>query len=506
MDPDRPLPDPAPPGGPGSALGRLGGRLLRADARIALPCVIAVHLGLTLFTHAVTLRGFPNSGDEYAYLLSARIFAEGRLSVPSPDPREFFDVVHVLNDGKFYGKYPPGWPLLLAAGVLLGAPFAVNAVLGALTLAVMYGIARRNFSREVANLSLYLTLGNPYLVFTSAYYFSHPACLFFVSVFLYFYLEALEPSVRGTPYVMMGLAAGGAFLTRPYTAVVILSPLAVYRVYRAIRTGGFRLLVPRLALAGLPFLALLGLFLLYNHAQTGSALVQPFSRYDPNDRLGPSATSESWTWAFRTNVVRRLLRLGAWLPFSVFFLLPYFFQPGNRRNPKCGVLVGVFAALLAGYSVYLFDARNEYGPRYLYESTVALLLVAACVIREFGKGGALIVAGVLALNAWMFQEVSRLHAAQVRDRMRVYDLVRERGVDQAIVFMTTGSGSMPSYDLTRNGIHFDGGVLYVKDLGRRNSELLAVYPGRKAYCYVDHDRGRPPELVPYFVERPRGPR
>lgn len=481
---------------------RLGGRLLRADPRIVLPCVLAVHLGLTLFTHAVTLRRFPNSGDEYAYLLSARIFAEARLSVPSPEPREFFDVVHVLNDGKFYGKYPPGWPLLLSIGVLLRAPFLVNALLGALTLGVMYATARKNFSLEVANLSLYLTLGNPYLIFTSASYFSHPACLLFISLFLYFYLDALDDPGRRKTFVLLGLAAGAAFVTRPYTAVVVLVPLLAYRSWRAARGGTLRPLVPGLALAALPFAVMAGLFLLYNFRQTGSALVQPFNRYDPNDHLGTSPTSQTWAWGFRTNVVERLLRLGAWLPFSVLFLIPYLFQPANRRNPRSGVMVAVFLSLLAGYSVYLFDAKNEYGPRYMYESTVALLIVAACVLREFGKGGALVVAAILAVNGWMFQEVSRVHAEQVRDRMRVYDLVRERGVDQAVVFMTTGSGSMPSYDLTRNGIHFDGGVLYVKDLGRKNLELLSLYPERKAYCYIDRDRGAPAELVPV----PRGPR
>jgi hypothetical protein len=31
--------------------------------------------------------------------------------------------MHVVNDGKFYGKYPPGWPALLAVGSFFGAPW-----------------------------------------------------------------------------------------------------------------------------------------------------------------------------------------------------------------------------------------------------------------------------------------------------------------------------------------------------------------------------------------------
>jgi len=84
---------------------------------------IVLNLGLTLFTALVTLRDFPNSADEYSYLISAQLFSEGRLWVPSPEPREFFNFFHVINDGRYYGKYSPGWPLILSLGVLLNTPW-----------------------------------------------------------------------------------------------------------------------------------------------------------------------------------------------------------------------------------------------------------------------------------------------------------------------------------------------------------------------------------------------
>jgi hypothetical protein len=57
-----------------------------------------------IFANQIVLRDFPNSADEYSYIISAKIFALGKLSVPSPLHKEFYDTFNVVNDGKFYGK------------------------------------------------------------------------------------------------------------------------------------------------------------------------------------------------------------------------------------------------------------------------------------------------------------------------------------------------------------------------------------------------------------------
>ena len=99
---------------------------------VLLTCLWVLVCGF--FTSQITLRNFPNSGDEYSYLISAKLFSDGKLSVPSPHHRKFFDFNHIVNDGKFYGKYSPGWPFFLMFGELLGFPGLVNVVFAVLTL------------------------------------------------------------------------------------------------------------------------------------------------------------------------------------------------------------------------------------------------------------------------------------------------------------------------------------------------------------------------------------
>ena len=75
----------------------------------------------------------PHLKDEHAYLFQAKVFAQGRITNPAPPMAEAFFVPYVVTrDGQQFGKYPPGYPLLLAAGVVLGRPWVVNALPAAL--------------------------------------------------------------------------------------------------------------------------------------------------------------------------------------------------------------------------------------------------------------------------------------------------------------------------------------------------------------------------------------
>lgn len=461
------------------------------DGRGFRSCLFLVPLSLILFTALVTLRDFPNSADEYSYLISAQIFSEAKLSVPSPPHKEFFTFIHVINDGRFFSKYPPGWPLILAGGALLGIPWIVNPLLAAATILLMRRVLRENVSVRSANTAAILVFMNPFFIFNSASYFSHASGLFLITAFMFFYSRCLRSP--GSPlgmYLGMGVCAGLAFLVRPFTAVVLLSCPVIYLIAHSVRTRQLGSYVYPLAQAALVFGSCLALFFFYNSLQTGDALRQPFSLWDAQDQPGFSRVGFDLALAWRQNIWLRLPELHDWAPYAPFLVLASLFWRDVRR-PLGLLLLFMFLALLGAYFFYFGDAGNRYGPRYLYEASLVLFVLPAIAISRIGRVGALVVLAILALNASVFLDKSSFHAQQVRERTTLYDEVEERGITNAIVFLKTGSGSMPVGDLTRNGIHFDGPVLYVWDLGLANGALLDAHPAREGYVFsYDYEEGR----------------
>lgn len=465
--------------------------------------VVLLNFALSLIVGLVVLRDFPNSADEYAYEISARIFAEGKLSVASPEPPRFFDFTHCVNDGRFYGKYPPGWPLLLSVGCIFGAPWLINPLVGALTLIGLHALGRRLFSVPVANLALLASVGNPFFVFNSASYFSHSACLLFITLFLVCFVRfRREPQSMGAA-LGMSAAAGAAFVTRPYTAILVFAPLLAMLGWSLVRRGeGLRLLKALPALAG-PSLVLAVLFLAYNALQTGSPFVMPFAQYAPTDRPDLSDTFRDLGSRFRDHVFLRLVHLGFWLPLSPLFVVAFAFgRPEERRRGLPLLLLA--AGLMVGYFFYWGSGINQYGPRYLYEAFTALALLGASVMHRFGKGAMVMLLGVLLLNGVVLGRAWSHHSKDVAGRMDVYDRVRDQKLQNAIVFMSSGSGSMPVGDLTRNGIHFNEPVLYVWDRREENLKLLERYPGRQGFYYSFDPATRSGLLLPFREAPVRG--
>jgi hypothetical protein len=484
---------------PHAQLARRAGRtfddLLRTHHLGIILALVSLNLGLTLFTGLVTLRDYPASADEYSYLISAQLFSEGRLWVPSPEPREFFDFFHVINDGRYYGKYPPGWPLILSLGVLVKTPWLVNPVLAMLTLLLIYRIARENFSQEAANVSLFAAAVNPLLIFNSASYYAHPSGLLFMTLFAYAALRCLkEPGIR-LPYVLMAISFGAAFLIRPYTAGAVALPFVAWLLVNSVRTNQFPELLKGLALSAVPFAIAFIAFVSYNTLQTGQPLLQPYSHYNPLDT--PFHLRWGWRKLLYSNGYTPLKELTQWIPLSVPLLILFFVSRQTRRDSRAVLLLAGFLSLLIAYFFYHASPRIRYGPRYLYEASFVVFILMGCVIVRWKRFAMVMLPVILCLNTYVFLTSTSFYGARVRAWMNVYDLAEKHQLSNAIVFLRTASGGTDRRDLTRNGIHFDGPVLYVHDLGARNPELLRAFPGRQAYVYEDELGTGNGRLTPY---------
>jgi hypothetical protein len=257
-----------------------------------------------------------------------------------------------------------------------------------------------------------------------------------------------------------------------------------------------RVAAAHLLRAAAPACACVGAYLLYNSAQGAGAIVGPYAQYDTAYRLGGEVTGAAAGWALRNNLGGRLARLTVWIPMSVPFLVAMLVRREQRRDVRLWLLFGSFASLLLAYFIYFQDPGNEYGPRYLFESSGAILLLMGLAMHRWGRAGVVLAIAVVLANLAVLGVMTKSFAVQVRERTDLYDTVRRAHVSNAVVFLRTGSGSMPRGDLTRNGISFSGDVLYVLDLGVENRQLLETLPGRKAFTYT-YD----PSLRRGFLER-----
>lgn len=447
--------------------------------------ILLVNFSLIMYTSQITLRDFPNSGDEYAYLVSAKIFSEGKLSVPSHKLNDFFNFWHIINDGKYYGKYPPGWPLILSLGVLLNVPWIINPLIGLLTMVLIYLIARENFSKDTALFAIFLTLFNAFFIFNSASYFSHASAMFFIALFVYFYFRYLDNASENLNYVFMGIAGGFALLIRPYTAMASLLPFGLHFLYRSIRSQELRKSIKGVLLAVLFFGLFISAYLGYNYAQTGDPFLQPYMKYHNQKDIVPSV-GRDLPGMMKNQFFRAISELHKWLPFLLVIISIHLFSDKSKKKT---LLLLLFASLFIFHFLIGFSVGNAYGPRYNYESSFALFILAAFSLDKLINKrqvifGILII--VLFFNISQFYDATIHHSNQVRERMQLYDLVREQNISNAVVFLRGWSGSMDPGDLKRNGIYFNESVLYVSDFGEnKNKALMNAYSGREFYVFED---------------------
>ena len=70
--------------------------------------------------------GVPGFMDSCSYMFQARLFAHGMLSAPLPPEPEFFEVGNTILSDRWYTVYPPGYPAVLALGVIFKISWLVN--------------------------------------------------------------------------------------------------------------------------------------------------------------------------------------------------------------------------------------------------------------------------------------------------------------------------------------------------------------------------------------------
>lgn len=263
---------------------------------LALALILFTFLMSALVSRAV-FENLPHLEDEVAYLFQARTLARGQLVVDSPEPgRPFWQPFVLDSNGNRFGKYPLGWPGMLAAGVLMGKIWIVNAWLAAMTVALAYRLGREIFNADTGVVAAALVSFSPMALLLNGTLMSHTAALFTTTLFLYAYWR-MEYERHGVRLgVLAGVALGLTIINRPVAGLALALPFVIWSGVRLVRSAiSYRrsavsrewwfVLKPLIALASVSIL-ISTIIPLYNYAATGNPRQNLYLLVWDYDQLG----------------------------------------------------------------------------------------------------------------------------------------------------------------------------------------------------------------------------
>lgn len=360
---------------------------MKPDRIIIIICAIAAFAAIAVISDRV-FEHVPHSEDEVAYLFQAKVFAQNRLAVPTPPHKDAFWSPFVLDyRGWRFGKYPPGWPLLLSLGVRLNQPWLVNALLGTLTLALISGLGYLFYGDPpekspccLPPLAAGLGLLTPGFLLLSSSLLSHAASLFWSTLAL---LALFKIGNSSRSYALLtGLCLGAAFVTRPFAGVGIGLALGIFLLTLLLRGQLQWTLLIWVAAGGLAVAALLPLYwwtITGNPAFNAYLLVWPYDRVGFGPEIGP--LGYTLRDAIFINTQLKLVALGTglfgWPGWTnlMFLPIPFVARQANRWD---WLLLGTILSLIFVHIFYwAFGGVDGGFPRYYYDALPALLLLTA---------------------------------------------------------------------------------------------------------------------------------
>jgi hypothetical protein len=450
---------------------------------------------ILLFNAIFVLQQFPNSADEYVYLYQAETLSKGKLWEIAHPLEKSFSFNHIaVKDGISVGRFPVGWPLILAIFIFVGIPAAlVNPLLAIVTLIVFYNFSKRLYGIQVAQWALVVVSLSGFFIFNSSSFFSHTSCLLETLIFVYCVYNYLEKD-KIKYGLLAGLALGLIMLIRYYTAFLIFLPFCVLLIYNhKIRAIWLFVLI---GIGALP--CLIGFFL-YNYAITGNALTPVTVWGFKNEGLG-FINGHTVLKGFE-HILRRLLMFVYWCS-PVFLIFYFYFIVGKIRNPKLRFAVPedyIFISFMVGYFFYYEIGGNQYGPRFYYEGFPFLILfVVNCVFRQNRSLSKILLYVAVIVMVIKLPFIALREHQIVDQRQDVYDLVRKNQIQNAVVIITTGTCDirpMPAGDLTRNDAEFTNDVLYAVNDPDFTPALIEYYKDRNIYKYVRQPDNEDGELI-----------
>jgi 4-amino-4-deoxy-L-arabinose transferase-like glycosyltransferase len=484
---------------------------------------------VTLWIAVNLLERIPHVQDSITYLFQAQTLARGALWAPEPPlPEAFSQEFLTVWDGKWFGQYPPGYPVVLAIGVLAGAPWLVNPILASLTVVLIIKLGMLLYRPSTGLLAGGLALLSSFFIFLSASLMVHTAELFWVVLIMVSWTLALQKPLRKRWALLAGAALGMLLLTRQITAVIIgisFVTLMFLLANRAQHVGslqnwkqGLSRQAAILLGSAMPFILLL---LGYQALLTGSPwqdprlLSRPFDLPGFGSHIGESenkfklhaweeTTSKTWytdpqqpprghspargLYNTERNLTSLASTLFGWPPLIAlaFCWIPFLLGKPTKFD---WVLLAVLLVVMTVYNAY-WTTGIMYGPRYYFAALPALLLLTARGLQtlqdRFGSMAAGMVFAVIVVLTLVFYWPGALYSMRDYNFINGQEksLVEEQVEEPALVFIPVTDWWDYGRFFSGNTPWLDGPIIYARDLGDEQNECLRqAFPQRAVYLW-----------------------
>ncbi len=279
--------------------------------------------------------------DTASYLFQAKLFAQGKISIPVPPqtingeitiepngkpmPEYGFSPsphINMLN-GKWYSKYPFGNALMMMFGVFINAPWLIPALATGGALFLLFLLVRDMYGRQIALIAAVIALISPATAGMGSTWFSEPVSRFFLTLFLFTLVRTLNNPGNVIYPLISGSALGYAFNTRPLSAMVfgfVGGAFALYHLYKPAKSDESipesntevldnsqtrRQLVRQLGVFLIPFAVFVLICMSWNYHFTDDPFMFTHTAAQPYDKIGFGKRTEGYysdienAWEFK---------------------------------------------------------------------------------------------------------------------------------------------------------------------------------------------------------------
>jgi hypothetical protein len=514
-EPEPTLAEPRPPARPGSGVRAAALWLWNRPRAIVSTCSVVA--GVWAVTGSQAL--FPylsNNHDEAVYLLQANAIEHGHLFPRAgANPEAFLPWLTAQEGHRFVPKYAPVFPTILAIGHwVFRSERAALALIAAGVIVMTYLLATEILEdrRHAALASVFMLL-TPLFIIQSATFLPYTTELLLLTSFAYCLFRGLRLE-KPEWLIPAGSLLGIAFFARPYDALLVGLPLAIYVLLRY--RHNVRTLLTNVGAALLGLLPPAVAVLAFNHAATGRSLSSPFSLIDSRDTIGfgdrsmdPNAPGLKYTPGLGWTGLSRHTMLTIFWCFGGLVLVgcAIYFLSQHRFRGRVGALGATAIALPIGYLFFwgtygaaVWGAPWYLGPYYYMPifAPIVILGTGGFIVftREWRQLAVWGLVGMLVLSGFVTAKAFSQNRGFAVDDRHLNTAFEDVKLHNAIVFLPGlyGPRVLHPYANKRNNWNATGDVIYAVDRGdAANLEVAVNYPNRTPYKVTVEGvyRGRP---------------